>query len=130
MLEFDIEDADVAARVMALRSWNWAAFVFSFYWAFYRKLTIAWALLAMFICLLVAESYLPEYKIIFGALTIGIGFAVAMRGNGVLFLHYLDALNNDKPEMCKPSFFRIFLLFFGFFLIVFAGGIILSLITV
>lgn len=129
VLELDIEDADVAERVMALRSWNWAGFIFSFYWTFYRKLTIAWVLLAMCICFLVASSYLPEYKIIFGALTIGISFAVAMKGNGILFLHYLNAINNDKPEMCEPSFFRIFLLFFGFFLVVFATGIILSLIT-
>lgn len=118
----DVSSSETMRAILKLRGWNWAGFTLGLLWMSYRKLDMAWFLLFLLIVLTFAEALLPKYSYIFGALTIGVSFSIALRGNTILFAHYLTALQEEKLDMCKPSFFRVFLLFFGGFVLLIGFG--------
>ena len=108
----DIQDEEALKKIKSIISWNWAGFIFPFYWAIYRKeKIIGWGTLLIYLTLgflPVVSVMIDRYDLIFFAV---MSLLIAMYGNSYL-LHncvrsYVETTSEvDRKQISSSQLWR------------------------
>ena len=84
-------------KIETIRSWNWSAFLFTYYWGIWRGVHRSWLLLSIISVLYFVSIFLTDAPIVkfIGYGTFGISWVYGMYGNG----WYLRTLINKRKSL-------------------------------
>ena len=100
----DIQDEEALKKIKSIISWNWAGFIFPFYWAIYRKeKIIGWGTLLIYLTLgflPVVSVMIDRYDLIFFAV---MSLLIAMYGNSYLLHNCVRSYVETTSEVDRKQ---------------------------
>ena len=100
----DIQDEEALKKIKSIISWNWAGFIFPFYWAIYRmEKIIGWGTLLIYSTLgflPVVSVMIDRYDLIFFAV---MSLLIAMYGNSYLLHNCVRSYVETTSEVDRKQ---------------------------
>jgi hypothetical protein len=109
-------------KIETIRSWNWSAFLFTYYWGIWRGVHRSWLLLSIISVLYFVSIFLTDAPIVkfIGYGTFGISSVYGWYGNS-WYLRTLINKRNDVDAAVAPSKIRLLVSLIPMVMIIFIG---------